>query len=196
MRMHCILRPAATWRRYWDCSQILLLAYLSLIIPFRVCFNEHTKPTQAVFWVDAAVDLYFVVDVVFMFRTAFLDKDGEFIYKPPSRVAKNYLFSWFPTDLVSCLPLNYLSLVFVDADLVSSDQVIRSNKALRLFRLFRLLRLLRLARIKTMMQSLCAQSCQVRVSHKISRCLGMCTSDSSAVPFHAPTSTPSPVAMG
>ena len=144
------IHPTGNFHRRWDSVQIVLLIYLSLVIPFKVAFEsaEPEHPERSwMFWFDAGVDFYFVIDVVVNFRTAYYDIDGEFVYWPPRRLASHYVKSWFTVDLLSCLPINYLPYILAD----DSDTTIpRSNKAFRLLRMFRLFRLFRLMKLKSL----------------------------------------------
>ena len=51
------------------CEQVVLLAYVGLLVPYRIGFTHDTTPADAFFWIDVLVDLYFICDIFLTFRT-------------------------------------------------------------------------------------------------------------------------------
>jgi CRP-like cAMP-binding protein len=138
-----VIDPNSTFRRWWDFTQIVLLLYVAIAVPYRIGFGKEVLWLESWFWLDVCVDIYFISDVYVSFRTAYVDDEGDLEYRN-SKIAVNYLKSWFAIDILSCLPVNYFAyLPSVDADSSTG----KSNKLVRLLRLLRLLKLLRLARI-------------------------------------------------
>ena len=159
-----IFNPEADFRKYWDFIQILLLAYVAIVVPYRIGFDKETLFMSSWFWFDAVVDLYFVTDLVVSFRTAFFNANGALKYKP-GEIARNYLKTWFLIDMVSCLPVNYvgyleesagdknsgLHMIVVNSTHHTATTTAGSSggsRTVRLLRLLRLFKLLRLARVK------------------------------------------------
>ena len=122
-----IVYPDSTFQQHWDLSQAALLVYIAITVPFRACFM-HTRPMPApqgwTFWIDALVDLFFVLDIGINFRTALVQPtaaaagrgpreqhDDRYFLTNPGSIARKYLRGWFTIDCVSCLPMGYLQLV-------------------------------------------------------------------------------------
>ncbi len=140
-----VLDPNSQFRHLWDGTQVVLLIYVSLFVPYRVCFKDSPVPWRWDFVLDLFIDSFFVVDVVLSFCTGFTrDRDGKTEYKP-EEVRKNYLKGWFTLDLLSILPLNYI-MIATGAD--GSDEVGTNSGAVRALRFAKLLKLLRLVRMK------------------------------------------------
>lgn len=57
------------------------------------------------------IDVLFALDVIYTFRTAYLDPQGEMV-RDGGKIVSNYLGSWFPIDILASLPLEYIVLVF------------------------------------------------------------------------------------
>ena len=48
----------------WDVASMVALLYVALLAPLQVGFVIEADPAYASFWIDRAVDLFFVFDVV------------------------------------------------------------------------------------------------------------------------------------
>eukprot|EP01052_Picozoa_sp_SAG31_P028381 SAG31_NODE_2734_length_5172_cov_2.068007_5_plen_386_part_00 len=145
-----MLHPMGTFRKRWDLLQVLALAYVASIVPYRIGFSNDTKPFEFWFVFDMFVDLYFVLDLFISFRTAFYIETGELQFRP-KQVARRYLQTWFPVDMLSCLPINYVTLYIEslqESKHAGASSEAKSNKFFRMLRLFRLLKLLRLLRLQ------------------------------------------------
>lgn len=57
------------------------------------------------------IDVLFALDVFYTFRTAYMDSKGEMV-RDGGKIAKHYLGSWFPIDILASMPLEYVVLVF------------------------------------------------------------------------------------
>ena len=136
---------------------------------------------------DLFTDLFFIADLVLNFFTAFFDSKGmrEFrmhkirenylgaapcTHTPSRRIGVLYAHAlswmplhrtagWFVIDLVSCLPVGYITLV---AEAISGDQAGSAGggdaeggsqfRALKALRLLRLAKMLRLAKVRFLIQ--------------------------------------------
>ena len=97
----------------WDVVQVVLLLYVSITVPLRACFDITTELWSFGFFFDACVDMYFICDCCLNFRTAIYLKDGTREDRVNS-IAWNYVRGWFVIDLVSSLPISYITY-FADA---------------------------------------------------------------------------------
>ena len=154
----CFLRPDSKLRQAWDGSQVILLLYVLMTVPYRACFQ---LPTPALwtseFWVELVVDVYFIIDIALNFRTAYYDSASGDLEIDQRKVCMNYLTHWFLIDSVSCLPITYIELISAEIDSgggsLSSDDdggtgsTFKAFKILRLLRLFKMLRIFRLKAI-------------------------------------------------
>lgn len=147
MEENYIIAPDSEFRHRWDLMQVPLLIYVAIAIPYRIGFSHDTHPWEVFFVFDIFVDLFFIVDIAVSFRTAVWNKHGELDYLP-SKISQQYIKSWFVVDVLGCLPISYVMLLF-ETDLDASAS--RSNKIFRVLRLFKLLKLLRLARLKRLL---------------------------------------------
>ena len=64
-----MLNPNGGFRRVWDTVQAILLVYVALLAPWRICFNIEVEVWSGWFLLDLCVDLYFWADLVVNFRT-------------------------------------------------------------------------------------------------------------------------------
>ena len=90
-----IISPDGTFRKRWDAMQIFLLAYVAVVVPYRIGFTHDTicnkeQGCSAWFAWDAIVDFYFIVDIVLSFRTGYYNRVGDLEYSPP-KIIHNYL---------------------------------------------------------------------------------------------------------
>lgn len=152
--------PESTFSVVWDLVQIVFLLYVSITVPLRASFEVTVEFMSFAWWFDTFVDVYFIVDLVLNFRTAFVNTKGVRETNPRT-IAKNYMRGWFPIDFVSCIPVGHISYAIEQAalrdatgstagetDTASPDNL----KALKSLRLLKLSKMLRLARLKRIMQ--------------------------------------------
>ena len=76
------------------------------------------------------VDICFIIDIVFNFRTAFYDKQGK-LELDHKLISRNYLRSWFFIDLIASVPTDWFN---------TGTGAIGAAKMPRLLRLGRLLK--------------------------------------------------------
>ncbi|XP_041850899.1 potassium voltage-gated channel subfamily H member 8-like [Melanotaenia boesemani] len=79
---------------------------------------------------DIVVELLFITDIIFSFRTAFIDKSGQVI-ADGRQICICYLKTWFAVDLITSLPFDLLTFT-LDVKLV---QMIKAVRLLRLLKL-------------------------------------------------------------
>mmetsp|Transcript_11963 Transcript_11963/g.14238 ORF Transcript_11963/g.14238 Transcript_11963/m.14238 type:complete len:723 (-) Transcript_11963:612-2780(-) len=159
-RSKWIISPDGSFRTRWDLSQLLVLSYVALLVPVRVCFNVETEGPA--FIIDLLVDSYFWIDIVVNFFSASKIETGlEVTFVDDFRsIARAYIKGWLTLDILACLPLDYISRIserrlgcsFTKCEQLDSDARSGSNggalKLLKLLRAFRLLKLVRLTRFK------------------------------------------------
>ena len=68
--------PDSQMAGYWDLAQIFFLLYVCGTVPFRTSMDIIIKWTEFGFWVDVVVDVYFIVDLIFGFTTAYWNRQG------------------------------------------------------------------------------------------------------------------------
>eukprot|EP01048_Picozoa_sp_COSAG05_P006509 COSAG05_NODE_424_length_9929_cov_25.816378_6_plen_845_part_00 len=140
--------PNSRFRTIWDFVQITLLSYISVMVPFRIGFDENAIPWEPLFVFDCFVDVYFVVDIYVNFNTCVVTKQGD-LQIDRKEIAREYISTWFALDFVSCLPVHYATFL---PGMEEGNSDLKANKVIRLLRLARMLKLLRLARINRLMQ--------------------------------------------
>ena len=122
-----IIVPTSKRKRRWDIVIMLLVIFTASILPYQAAFGGgETMAARATNW---TTDVFFVLDIVFNFRTAFIDGQGRLITKTGA-ISQRYMKSWFFIDFVSILPFEILG---------SGHQ--------QLFKLLKCTRLLRLAKV-------------------------------------------------
>jgi len=129
-----ILLPIAIGRIYWDIFIAILLFYYAIMIPLMIGFPVTNPP----FWIESCFTVFFLVDIVLQFITAFEVRSGPskgWMETRLSKIAGKYLTSWFIVDFAASVPFD---LLFSAGDEYTS---------LRLLKLIRLLRVARLGRI-------------------------------------------------
>lgn len=88
------------------------------------------------------IDSLFLLDLVLTFRTAYFDDGGDHLVIVPSRIAREYLATWFVPDLLGSLPID--SIVSAAYNSNANFTLARLFKVVRLLRLFKILRLLKI----------------------------------------------------
>mmetsp|Transcript_60891 Transcript_60891/g.193165 ORF Transcript_60891/g.193165 Transcript_60891/m.193165 type:complete len:359 (-) Transcript_60891:533-1609(-) len=150
-----VLNPHTPFRRRWDIMQMVILFYISIMVPVRVGFSRTAEGPAYVF--EFLIDLYFDVDVVLNFLTGLENDDGALLYDLKV-IGKRYLRGWFWVDFLACVPIDLIlrgvngqiECSFTDTcdgeDSSAGAGAIKLLKLLRLARLMKLLRLMRISR--------------------------------------------------
>ena len=101
----CLLfNPQSTGKAGWEVLGLFLILYQSILIPYRLCFNQEASGGWIPF--EASIDICFILDIFVQFNTGFYKK-GNLINSRKS-IIWNYLTTWFFIDLVASFPYNYL----------------------------------------------------------------------------------------
>jgi len=89
----------------WDWLILLLVIYVAVSTPYVAAFKtiQHSDPLV---FLDLAVDVMFMADVIINFRTSFV-QHGEVIVDA-KLIASNYLRGWFLIDIVSAIPFDFV----------------------------------------------------------------------------------------
>ena len=100
-----VLHANTPFRGVWDMAQIIILVYVALAVPYRMGFDADAYGGWYV--LEFLVDLYFWVDLVFGFFTAYWEHredDDEVVYVVDLvKIREHYLRTWF-TGFLSLHP--------------------------------------------------------------------------------------------
>jgi hypothetical protein len=58
-----IVMPDSTFKMCWDLSQVVVLLYVAAVVPLRIGFDTTSEPFSTFWWVEVAIDIYFLIDV-------------------------------------------------------------------------------------------------------------------------------------
>ena len=53
---------------YWNSLQLLALIYVAIFVPVRVAWSNEPDALSAIWFVELAIDVYFLIDIVLNFR--------------------------------------------------------------------------------------------------------------------------------
>ena len=105
-----LIQENGTFRKYWEIAVIFLALYNAFIIPLQLFFdpNPNFIDNDIIRCSDAVVDLLFLIDIIFQFRTTALDHASGTEIRDPWIIAKAYLKGRFFLDFISSVPFNAL----------------------------------------------------------------------------------------
>jgi hypothetical protein len=93
-----MINPTKKFRMTWDLCLIMpFLLYLTVMMPFRLCFANEARFGTGLYWWEFMIDLIFILDIVTNFRTGVFvgrDGDGDLVEYDRAIVAKQYLQTW------------------------------------------------------------------------------------------------------
>ena len=139
------------YKFYWDLFIIVLAVYNAFDLPLQLAFyfiEELYKNSEALQWVERAVDICFALDMVIMFFTSYIDTyNGETI-RQLKRIAKYYISRGFLVDFISTTPLVLRPII---AKYTSGN--VQASLTL-MIALFRMMKLLRIRKIQTLISGL------------------------------------------
>jgi hypothetical protein len=136
VRARGVLHPKDEVKVRWDMFLGALIVYSLVTVPLNLAFDAYVGSPEF----DYAVDVFFFLDVVITFFTAYYSVNRDAYILDRRRIAFNYLSFWFAIDMVSCLP--------IDTFVISATNGTGGNfAAIQLIKTLRLVRLAKLLRI-------------------------------------------------
>ena len=148
-RMWWIIDPRQSeFVTVWDNLIAVFLIYTALLTPVEVAFLPPPSSVgDPLFIINTVITIGFVVDMGLQFVLMYQDnrsKHGTTWVESPTLIAKNYLLSWFPLDVL-CVAISSVDFLSLSGSTDASDlRILRVLRALRLIKLFRMLRASRL----------------------------------------------------
>ena len=55
-----VISPSSSFRAQWDLTQAVFLFYIAIMLPYRIGFDHDVVLWSMWFWLDLAIDIYFV----------------------------------------------------------------------------------------------------------------------------------------
>jgi hypothetical protein len=98
------------------------------------------------FLINFIVDMVFFFDIYVNFRLPYRDEQTGQVVRDGGAIAQRYLRGWFPLDILSVLPFEYLGFISGGESSQTNLAQLRLLRFLRLARLLKLLRVLRASR--------------------------------------------------
>ena len=133
------IHPNSKWRKLWDAYLSFWLLYSCIVTPINLAFFD-PNPGDPLFAIDMIIDFSFLVDVIMNFFTGFYDKEGA-VKMDICDISKNYLFSWFPLDIVAAFPSGLVELgVGQNTSYSKYDDIVRIVKLRNIIRLLKVTR--------------------------------------------------------
>ena len=88
---------------------MMFAVYNSILIPLQIFYNDKghsalTGPTVS--FIDACVDLFFLIDIIIRFRTTYLDPKQSIEVRDPHVIGLTYLKGPFFIDFISSVPFS------------------------------------------------------------------------------------------
>lgn len=129
------LNPSSPGRIVWSLCGLVLMIYDLVMLPMQV-FDLPDEPAIKVFsW---SAQIYWTMDIIISFITGIYVKTE--LEMRINVIARYYLMTWFPIDVIITVPLWFVLIMDVD----SSAEAGRGLKSARYVRMLRFLRLARL----------------------------------------------------
>jgi hypothetical protein len=75
-----LISPLSSFRADWDVTQLLMLLYIAITLPYRIGFFDGVRLWSFWFFVDAIIDLYFIADLFINMRTAVITGTGQILH--------------------------------------------------------------------------------------------------------------------
>ena len=139
-----LLYPESEVRMVYDIFQLGAVMYSAFVVPLRLAFDETPPVGSGTFFVDVAIDVFFIFDIFVSFHAYTRDAHSGKLQTDPKVLRWKYFTGFFPIDFVACFPFDYIMLM------TNSLEEAEGARNLRLLRMMRISRTLRLARLLRM----------------------------------------------
>ena len=100
-----IIPPRKKEKIIWDLVVGGLILFSVIVVPWRIGFDRSPEPGGFGDILDWIIDVFFALDIVFNFRTAYYDKHGILI-TDTRQIRKSYLKGFFLIDFLSTVPFD------------------------------------------------------------------------------------------
>lgn len=138
-----IIDPNHPRKVKWDLLLASMIIYSTISVPYRIAFGQDAEGAALFF--DRVVDIFFALDILASFRTAYIHSFNGSIVRDPKLVQWHYFSSpWFPIDLVSTVPVDLIAGLFIgsgDTGALRSMKLVRIVRLARLFKIFKLMKI-------------------------------------------------------
>ena len=118
---------------------MLIATWNAVSLPIELAFEPEWAESTATVWLNAIIDLLFLIDIIVVFRTTIIGENGE-IVKDQKTIAIKYLRGSFTIDLLSTIPLDSMAGIFLDAATAAQFKIFGCLKLIRVIRLNRIIR--------------------------------------------------------
>ncbi|CAI2361263.1 unnamed protein product [Moneuplotes crassus] len=125
----------------WDLFIMLCAIWNSIQIPYSIAFSPDSDAGAFNIAVNLIMDSFFIVDIIFNFRTTYLDQESGIEVGSSNKICLQYIKGRFWIDLVSSLPTDIILLAFNPSSNIETTLI--------LLKLLKLIRLTRLSRVIT-----------------------------------------------
>jgi succinate dehydrogenase/fumarate reductase cytochrome b subunit len=101
----------------WDIFVMALAIWNSISIPFAVSFMENVEHPAGYLIFEYFVDICFAFDIIFAFRTTFINSKNGLEIVEARKIALNYIITGrFFVDLAASIPFEDAYSLFVDVN--------------------------------------------------------------------------------
>ena len=142
-----LIDPEGSFMICWDVFMTFLLLYTAFHVPYRVClYWDDGILTQFLKTMEYGSDIFFGIDVILNFFTAYYDEESGLLIEDRKEIAVNYLKTYFFVDFIACLPFG---LMFGGSarTLNKAGKVMKLGMLIKVLRPMRLLKLLNFTRL-------------------------------------------------
>ncbi|CAK9099839.1 Potassium/sodium hyperpolarization-activated cyclic nucleotide-gated channel 2 (Brain cyclic nucleotide-gated channel 2) (BCNG-2) [Durusdinium trenchii] len=143
-----VLSPNSPKRICWDLTGVLILLYDLIMIPMYTAFP--LAPNVFLSLMTGVTLGFWTLDILACFCVGYYARDGTLVVSL-RKIAKQYLFTWFPLDVIIVSIDWIIVLALISEEEGKSAGLMRAGKMLRALRVLRTLRLLRLAKLRQLL---------------------------------------------
>ena len=109
-----VIRLNHPYRIKWDLIVMALSIWNSISAPIEIAFAPASFEVSEIIYFNKIVDYFFIIDIIFNFRTSFINPlSGDEVIKP-NKIATHYVKGMFLIDLLSALPFEDIFAGFFD----------------------------------------------------------------------------------
>eukprot|EP00929_Paragymnodinium_shiwhaense_P021086 TRINITY_DN13848_c0_g1_i1.p1 TRINITY_DN13848_c0_g1~~TRINITY_DN13848_c0_g1_i1.p1 ORF type:complete len:889 (+),score=245.78 TRINITY_DN13848_c0_g1_i1:167-2833(+) len=155
----CYIHPERPFRLGWELVSLLLILVVSVTVPIELAFYFEQQTPSGLEGFSQAVDVYFGVDILLNFFTAYHTGHGlsGMLVNRLSSIAFNYLRGWFFIDLLATFPYGLVVGSVGDDDPSASNTtdaagMLRMLKYAKIARVMKVLRVLKLGGLMQMVE--------------------------------------------
>lgn len=149
----------------WNIIIGMLMVYVVFVTPYTLAFVDDDSGTTIE--IERVINYIFIADMFINFNLAYRENSVEVTKR--TKIAYNYLTTWFFLDLVASFPFEYINIESSNSNLSKSNKIIRIARISKIYKLTKVFKVFKISRFIKRIKALNSIQDYLNINYGISR---------------------------